>query len=225
MFFKNRSCEIEIVRDGGLERVHFPKLPLCFMLSDEMKESFNNKVDRSSHKEKLQYLNDQSAKLIEEMIHEENLRIVAIRYRLLGVFAKYTWLWESLSFYLALAINSIIIASYSGVAFAYDSTQTAKQNEYNLQYARLYEPRFFHNLEYDTASSLIIILGTIQCILISIFVAFFIIKRAPLIVGSLWYGFFTADLPLRKRIIFTFLKASYSFFLLLQDFDIIYYVL
>lgn len=102
------------------------------MLSDEMKDNFNSKVDRSSHKEKLQYLNDQSAKLIEEMIHEENLRILAIRYRLLGVFAKYTWLWESLSFYLALAINSIIVASFSSVTFVYDPSETAKQNEYDL---------------------------------------------------------------------------------------------
>lgn len=45
--------------------------------------------------------------------HEENLRIIVNKYNFLGIFVRHNYLWERLSFYLAITINAIIIASYN----------------------------------------------------------------------------------------------------------------
>ena len=41
-------CSVEILRDNIISRVYFPKLPEYGYLNDEMKDKFNNKVDRTS---------------------------------------------------------------------------------------------------------------------------------------------------------------------------------
>ncbi|KAL4447069.1 hypothetical protein ABPG74_013921 [Tetrahymena malaccensis] len=224
IFFKNKTCSIEIVRNGCLQTISFPKMPLCFTLSDEIKDDFRINVNRSSHKEKLSYLIDQSGKIIDKITHEENVRLIVEEYKFVGIFVMYNHLWQRLSFYLALAINALIIASYSDAAFVYDSDLSAQKNKDNLEYARRQQPRFFYNTYYDNTGNLIILLGTISSILISVIVSFFILKRAPLILGSVWYGFLSSSLPIWKKSIFFILKSIYSIYLLMQDFDIIYYL-
>lgn len=104
-------------------------MPLCFMLHDEIKDDFNNNVNRSSHKEKLSFLIDQSTKIIEMITHEENLRMIVNKYNFVGIFVRYNYLWERLSFYLALAINTIIIASYSEVMYKPNANDSAASKE------------------------------------------------------------------------------------------------
>ena len=48
-FYESRTLSIEVAnKNDELERVYFPKLPLCDSLPEPAKESFHDKVDRSS---------------------------------------------------------------------------------------------------------------------------------------------------------------------------------
>lgn len=50
--------------------------------------------------------------IINKMKHEEKLRRLYVKNRLLGFLAEHNRLWENLAFYCAFAINIIILISY-----------------------------------------------------------------------------------------------------------------
>lgn len=53
-----------------------------------------------------------SDEIINKMKHEETLRRLYVKNRLLGFLAKHNKLWENLAFYCAFAVNIIILISY-----------------------------------------------------------------------------------------------------------------
>ncbi len=88
-------------------------MPLCFTLASEVKDDFNNNVDRSSSKAKLTCLMNESDEIIRIMKHEERIRRLVNTYRIVGFIVNNHKLLENLSFCFAVAINLIIVASYS----------------------------------------------------------------------------------------------------------------
>jgi len=55
-FFSQNSAHIEVLKNKVIEKVYFIKLPFCHELPKENKTEFNNKVNRSSPKTKVQDL-------------------------------------------------------------------------------------------------------------------------------------------------------------------------
>ncbi|EGR27785.1 MIR domain protein, partial [Ichthyophthirius multifiliis] len=232
-FFHQKTCQIEIIRDGELQTIFFPKLPLCFTLSDEVKDHFNNKVNRSSSKAKLSYLMDQSDSIILIMTHEENIRRLVNRYYLIGFIVNNHKLLENMNFLFAIVLNLIILTSYSQYFLIIPPNVSKDSPEYSnaLNNSRLQDPRFLYIKEYDDVEKFIFMIGIFNLFLVCIVVSFFLLKRAPLIIGNIWCSFFLLKLKKKKtkfiffiKNFFNFLiKIFYSIYLLLQDFDIIYY--
>ncbi|EGR33562.1 MIR domain protein [Ichthyophthirius multifiliis] len=231
-FFKQKTCQIEIIRDGELQTIYFPKLPLCFTLADEVKDDFNNQVDRSSTKAKITCLMNQSDRIIRIMKHEERVRRLVNTQKIIGFIVNNHKLLENLSFCFAIAINLIVIGSYSNTYFDKDYfeskgiKETDAYYQDSLQYTRLRDPRFFGIEKYKETGRIIQIIGLINLALVSIVVAFFLIKRAPLIVENIWKNFFKGGyLNILQKFIQFIINTLRSIYLCLQDFDIIYYCL
>ena len=66
-FFRQHTCNIDMVRDDKIYTVYFPKLPFCKLLPKDAKVEFHDDVDRTSSKTKLTYLMDETEKLIKIM--------------------------------------------------------------------------------------------------------------------------------------------------------------
>lgn len=81
------------------------------------------------------------------------------------------------------------------------------------------QPRLFDNPDNTSTMSLINLLGSISAILISFVVLFFFLKRAPMVIGSIWRG----KTGSHRNIVFFIPKVVYSLYLLLSDGDILYY--
>ena len=72
-FFMGNTAHIEVVRNDKLEIVFFPLLPYCKCLPKEEKVLFQEQVDRSSVKAKVQDLVKRRNNFIQIMKHEEDM--------------------------------------------------------------------------------------------------------------------------------------------------------
>lgn len=112
IFFKSNTAQIDIVREEVLERLYFPLMPSCKSLSDKEKKKFQETVDRSSIKTKLNHLMKASDRIISIMEHEYNLRIFFERYKVFGYIDRWQKVWEASVFMLACILNLMIIFEY-----------------------------------------------------------------------------------------------------------------
>jgi inositol 1,4,5-triphosphate receptor type 3 len=125
------------------------------------------------------------------MKHEERLRILFNYNPFLGFLGSNAKLWENLSFITMFSINVIVCFSYSQQFM--DETGVAKDApDYHevLLHERLYDPRFLFQRNLKDTLQVIITFGLIELVLASIIVFFFLLKRAPLKIYSIWVGFF-----------------------------------
>lgn len=171
-FFLKNSGNVEIVFNGVLCASYFWLHPICLHLTKEVKENFHKKVDRSSHKKKIIYLVSQTDEMIKDMRYEEKLR-KAWGYKYM---TKQIRKFKHLVFLLSIAINAIILVSYS---------------DYNTD--RMYGPSFFNvdqesiNYTYVTSTTNTLLgLGIVHCILSGFIFLSFIIKTAPILIQRLW---------------------------------------
>jgi len=81
------------------------------------------------------------------------------------------------------------------------------------------KPRLFDNPDNTSTMSLINLLGSISAVLISFVVLFFFLKRAPMVIGSIWRG----QAASHRNLVFFIPKVLYSVYLLFSDGDILYY--
>lgn len=79
----------------------------------DLKTEFHDEVNRSSAKTKLNYLMTKSESIIKTMKHEEYLRILFNINPIFGAIASQGKLWELCLFLTTIAINLIILFSYS----------------------------------------------------------------------------------------------------------------
>ncbi|CAD8133483.1 unnamed protein product [Paramecium octaurelia] len=217
-FFKKNSCSIEIVRDEKVYQVFFPKLPYCHQLPKDLKTEFHDEVNRSSAKTKLNYLMTKSDSIIKTMKHEEYLRILFNINPIFGAIASQGKLWELCLFLTTIAINLIILFSYSQFLVP----DQYLDNDSRIQYYRLYEPRLLWYDQLSITKQIILILGILDLVFSSLIVFFFALKRAPLKVYHIWVGFFSTQ-GFFKIIIRLIKNSLVSIFVLLQDFEILYY--
>ncbi|EGR30656.1 mir domain protein [Ichthyophthirius multifiliis] len=228
-FFRNKLCQIEIIRDNQLFTIYFPKLPFCFMMKDKFKEEFNNKLDRSSNKQKLKDLIYQADTLIRVIKCEEKIRRIIQKRYTIGFIISNHILWERISFYITIAINIIIIASYSEyyIDNQYEIyTKDSVQYKNALNEARLFYPRLLNREYYKNTKALIYTLGIVNMILFCLVFVIFIFKKSSFIIGNLWKGFFSQqeNLTLKNKIIKACVNLFFSIYMLMSDFDVVYYI-
>ncbi|CAK81479.1 unnamed protein product (macronuclear) [Paramecium tetraurelia] len=219
MFFRARTAHIEVVRDDQIELVFFPLLPFSKLNKDE-KQSFQQTVDRSSAKSKVQDLMEKSPELIQIMRHEEEMNRFYKQYKLIGFFANYIQLWKDLAFYLTLIINTMIIASFSHQSDP-DRPKEDVSNEALNEYI------FFRKDEWTQAQTkeLISALGYAMMVC-SLFVVLFVLARiAPLIIKkALQRKPLIEGQGMIKLLLNWLAKFFFVLFYCLQDFQLVYYL-
>ena len=218
-FFSENTCQIEILRDNKVVNICFPKLPFCKMLTQEIKDEFHLKVQRISTKTKLIQLMEQSEEIENIIKHEERLRILFNRSPILSIFANHRKLWEQCVFISTLSINFMILLSYS----QYFIIDTPEDYKGDLENARLNEPRIFFNSTNTNTKYYIYTNGLVNLSFSSLLVFFFLVRRAPLKVYYIWENFYSLNCGLIKKQLILLKRVFHSLYILLQDFDILYY--
>lgn len=128
------------MRDGSLQFIYFPILPFCKMMPEEINNDFRENVKRTSTKTKLSSLMGKSFYMIKVMKHEERLRLMFDKYKLLGYLAHNIRKWEKIAFIVACTINIIILFSYS--EWYVTPQQKLVPSQYNN--GRIFDPRLFY---------------------------------------------------------------------------------
>lgn len=224
-FFKHNSAHIEIQRDNKFYKVYFPLLPECANMPKTEKQEFHEKVNRTSVKTKVSGLLDESGYFINVMVHEQRLKNIFNKNKILGMIATYEKLWENLAFYINLTLNFIIIASYSQREMPADTTDVVV-----MDYYRLYRPQLFE-LTVEKTLVLFSILGILNLVFSGLAVLLFFMKRGPLLAGKIW-----TDLALKfkhKDKSLSFFRKGFlynqavmrSFWACLSDFKLLFYIL
>lgn len=141
-----------------------------------------------------------------------------------GFFASNGKLWESGAFYTTVAINILVLSSYSQFFMEIKEEEVGLEAyKEALQHERLYNPRFFLLEHSKDSLEYIIILGTINLAFASLVVFFFLVKKAPLKIQHIWKDFNKIDVGCFKKTFITIFKFFHSFIVLLSDIDILYY--
>ncbi|CAD8132784.1 unnamed protein product [Paramecium pentaurelia] len=212
-FFYKNSASIEVVRNNEIEIVYFILLPYTNNLPKEQKVEFHENVDRSSTKSKVQFLVQESERLIEICEHEEQLRRIFQRQKFLALFANYVKLWKDLAFLFTLLLNLFIIGSF------------AKNDSGN----RLTDFRLFRDEKYSPQQTrnIFLICGTIMACCSIFVVSFFLFKNAPLIIRKAW----KTKLPFEDKftywpiqLIYKIFKLLAVLFYILKEIEVVYYL-
>lgn len=224
-FFAQHSAHIEVIRNKNLEKVFFFLPPFCHSLPKEVKVEFNDNVDRVSVQSKITGLFGIADECIEIMKLEERMKIFFGKNRFLALFAQHVELWKDLAFVLTLILNFLIFFSYS------EYFGDPNDDEFK---ARMDNPRLFLDSNAKNTKSLFTILGIIMIICSSFVVAFFLMKKAPLVIQKAWkIDLFNRTNPdgskkspglLGKLVNFLF-KAIFTVITILQSVEIVYYIL
>jgi len=138
------------------------------------------------------------------MKHEEKMAHFLNHYKIFGLIANHVLLWDYTSFIIGIALNIIIIASYSYDMGGRDS------------------PHLFLNENSTNDLQVIRILGILNLVFTSLVVTHFFLKRAPLLLADIWEGFFSKKFHLIKTPIRFIGKVIHSIFRGLKDFDILH---
>ena len=110
-FFENQSAQIEIYKEGKLQKFWFPRLPYCVFQNSDVKDEFLANVNRTDSKTKCNDL-VRSSKIM--------LVILKIDYflrsrlgNILGLIVAYIELWKRYLQIFAVIINVLIILAYN----------------------------------------------------------------------------------------------------------------
>jgi hypothetical protein len=193
------------------------------MLPKDLKEEFHDRVNRATPKAKITDLINGSPEFVKTMNHEERLRIIFNYNPLLGFLGDHGKLWEQLAFINCFCINFIIVSSYS--EYFVDEGLSEEDPGYNdaLVDSRFNDPRFGFEKTNKGTLNVILTFGLMDLVFASLIVFFFLIKRAPLKIYSVWEDFAELKVGFFKLIFLFWFKVFKSLFILLQDFDILYY--
>jgi len=212
-FFSRNSAHIEVVRNKKLEKVHFMLLPFCKEIPQEKKNYFHDHVNRQSPQTKVSDLVKFADQIIEICKHELRLKLFFGRHKVIAVFANFVNLWKDLSFFTSIALNILILGSYS---------QT-NAPELGIEESRMEKPIIFlaDDESPESTEQIFFSLGSVM-VVSSIFVLiFFLIKRAPLVIQRAW-GVNTTG---RKRSFMEkFTNTVKTIYLSLKTFEIVYYI-
>jgi hypothetical protein len=106
--FAKGTGRVEIVRGDKLERVYFRILPVCSFLTEQSRKELVLQVKRDTQQDKIQDFFDKSEDLMQEMEHRERLA----KNRLFSFLGKQENRILNFSFWIAVLINALIVATY-----------------------------------------------------------------------------------------------------------------
>jgi len=218
-FFAQNSAHIEVVRNRQVEKVYFHLHPFCHSLPKEIKNDFNDSVNRVSVQSKVYGLTESSDQIIKVMKHEHRLKLLFNKYKVLAMFANHVTLWQDLSFTIALIVNFFILTSYSS---NYGDEEDPVER-------RLHNPKLFL-VDHINAKPILSILGVIMLISTIFVVLFYLFKKAPLVMERVWNEAEEKENQSKKkgmisRLLSLFLRLVLVFFGILQNIEIVYYII
>jgi len=222
-FFAQNSAHIEVVRNKNLERVYFFLQPFCHCLPKEIKNDFNDTVDRVSAQSKVNGLVQASDEIIQIMQHEERLKVFFGKNKFLALFAQHVNLWKDLAFILTIVLNFLIIFSFS----EYSGDEVNDESEFE---ARMNHPRLFLNDDITNTESIFDIIGLIMIVCSLFVVLFFLIKKAPLVIQKAWEIDPINQNDKKKkgilaRLLSFLFKTIFTVITVLKTIEIVYYLL
>ena len=159
-FFANHSTQVEILKDDTLQTQYFPILPYWKFDSEEPKEIFLEKVNRTNSKTKWESLIRESDYLIIELkvnywlTHEQN--------KIGQILQRNVNLWSDLLMYFWFLLNVIILASYN-------ITNGSRTHDPNLG-----------SLNTNQTKALMSAIGSFTLILISIILFNLLVSEIPI---------------------------------------------
>ena len=175
-YLEHHTGNIEVMFNGLLCRVYFPLPPYSSVLSDETKERFHVRADRSSAKAKLMYLVRAAEDLELQLRCEYQLQKFISRHWGLSLIAQNIALWRDLGFLFTLLLNFVILGSFS---------------EYGLD--RLHWPSLLYydggsgrGLGYRGTRNVLVTLGVLQIMCTAFVVLSFLAKTSPYLAVRGW---------------------------------------
>jgi len=218
-FFSKNSASIEVLRQGDVEKVRFIVLPYCHELPKEVKNSFNDQVNRQNSKTKVEGLIKESEQIIDVCKHELKLKVFFNKRKLVAVFANFVNLWKDLAFLLSITLNLMIMGAYS-IRFGAPDDPTEGRLDSPVLFVRDY-------ISVETTKDVLRAAGIAMAFCSIFVVLFFLLKRAPIIVKKAWVEK-DSDKNKKKGYLvsfFSFLKKSFMTLLIcLGSIEIVYYV-
>jgi hypothetical protein len=199
-FFFFYSSKIEIFRDEKIQEIYFIKLPYSEYLDDADKDKFNHEVDRSTTLNKVKGLIEEVDYFTVIMKFAYYLKTINFIVRILF---NYQGFYTALSFFTAVSINILIMASYS----------TSDQLDFD---SNLYDASLGNTLDNDTTMIVIRAVGYFQLFIGVRFLIFYIMKKIFMSLNSTEYKDMYYELDG-----FKLFKFRFSYFVL--DKNIIYY--
>jgi hypothetical protein len=110
-FLENNSGQIEILKNGKLQELWFPRLPYCVFSNNDVKNEFLDNVNITNAKTKCENLSRDSKSMLVVLKIDYWLKTKLGKF--LGLFTVYIELWKKFLSILALVINILIILSYN----------------------------------------------------------------------------------------------------------------
>jgi hypothetical protein len=101
------------MRDERLEKIRFILPAYYTNLNDDVKDDFEDEVDRTSVKTKLNMLQTKSKFLIRIAKYDKKLNEFVTRYPLLELVSRHDLLWRDFAFYCTLTMNVTMLLSYN----------------------------------------------------------------------------------------------------------------
>lgn len=175
-YLEQHTGNLEVMFNGLLCRVYFPLPPYSAVLSEETKERFHSRADRSSAKAKLMYLLRTAADLELQLRCEYRLQKFISRHWTLTLIAQNIALWRDLGFLFTLIINFVILSSYS--AYGLDRLQWP-----SLLY---YDGGSGRGLGYRGTRNVLVTLGVLQILCTACVVLSFLAKTSPYLAVRGW---------------------------------------
>lgn len=220
-FFAEHSAHIEVVRNKEIEKIYFYLQPFCHVLPKEIKMNFHDNVNRVSVQSKVSGLVQNSEEIIRTMEYEYKLEKFFNEYKLISLFANHVTLWQDLSFTIAIIVNFFILVSYS----------SKFSDEEDPLRRRMLHPRLFLDEKVTHTDDILSILGLVMLVSSLFVVAFYLVKKAPLVIEKVWKKSEKAESQKAKkkgiisRLLSFLFKVTLIFFELVQTIEIVYFTL
>ena len=140
-FYYKFTPSIEIVFKENIIKYYFKLYPMSQYLNDEMKEYFQENIDRTNTKSKLSYLFKSYYYIKEALEYRMWLEEFFKKYPILDIFFNEYIFFKDISYFLSYLINIIIIASY------YRTSGQSQPQEFS--YSLFYIPNYKNSILYS----------------------------------------------------------------------------
>jgi len=164
-FFNKKTKSVEIsMGDGKLLKCFFPMMPLCTHLSIDTQERILHEIRRNTATEKITDILHFKEEVMTEMEHLSDLHVRSAMIPLASWILSKAKVWDVLSFYLACALNILLLVAYQGPYSNGGSISSMN----------------FPNTSEETTRALMVTSGIVLCVVSTISVIVQLFQRAPL---------------------------------------------